>query len=598
MFIIEKPQLLYLLLLLIPFTATFYLNMYRKRKKLNGAGRYPLLKRQVPEYSTGKQHLKFITLMAAYAILVFSLANPQLGTSVKKAERKGVDVMIALDISNSMNSNDIQPSRLMRAKQAVIRILDKMESDRIGLVIFAGDAYLQLPLTTDYGAAKLFISNIQTSDLSRQGTAIGSAINLCAQNFDPQHENARNKAIIVISDGENHEDDAVGAAHEAAKKGIVVSTVGMGSPQGAPIPEYRNGQVVSYKRDAEGNVIITRMNRSMMEEISKAGKGFYVEANNISSGVETVFEKLSELEKVSFESGNISDYETRYQYFLALAILLLIGEIFLFEKQNKWLNRKRLFGTRPKAVSRPLGILSSLLVLFTLSGNTYAQTAIPTHNGNRQYSDKNFHEAEVAYLKALSHDSNYYKARYNLGNAQYKQANYEQAIASYAALADNPKLSREEKAHLYHNLGNAFVQQNDYQKAVDSYIRSLQLKPGKTDTRYNLAYAQKMLKQQQNQQQQNQQQQNRENQQQNKDKQQNKNQQNQNQNQQQNRQQSQQDKNQQSPQQGKQMNPQQKAKQQEAERILRALENQEKNTLEKIKKNQDQNGGSPVEKDW
>ncbi len=594
MFIIEKPQLLYLLLLLIPFAAAFYLNMYCKRKKLNGMGRYPLLKQQIPEYSTGKQHLKFALLMATYTLSVFCLANPQLGTSVKKAERKGVDVMVALDISNSMNSNDIQPSRLMRAKQAVIRILDKMESDRIGLVIFAGDAYLQLPLTTDYGAAKLFISNIQTSDLSRQGTAIGKAIELCAQNFDPKYENAHNKAIIVISDGENHEDDAVGAAHDAAKRGIVVSTVGMGSPQGAPIPEYRNGQVVSYKRDADGNIVITRMNRSMMEEIAKAGKGFYVEANNISSGVETVFEKLSELDKVSFEAQNISDYETRYQYFLALALLLLLTEIFLFEKQNRWLNRKRIFGTdRKRPMPQAIRIFSGLLLCFAMSASVLpAQTAIPTHSGNRQYSDKNFHEAEVSYLKALSNDSNYYKARYNLGNAQYKQQNYEQAIANYTALADNPKLNREEKADLYHNLGNTFMQQNDYQKAIESYIRALQNKPGKTDTRYNLAYAQKMLKQQQ--QQQNQQQQNKQQQQQNQQ-----DQKQQNQNQQQNQQQPQpQNKQQQDPQKGQQMSPQQKAKRQEAERILRALENQEKNTLEKIKKNQDQNGGSPVEKDW
>ena len=602
MFIIEKPQLLYLLLLLVPFAAAFYLNMYRKRKKLSGAGRYPLLKKQIPEYSTGKQHLKFIMLMVAYSLLVFCLANPQLGTSVKKAERKGVDVMVALDISNSMNSNDIQPSRLMRAKQAVIRILDKMESDRIGLVIFAGDAFLQLPLTTDYSAAKLFIGNIQTGDMSRQGTAIGKAIELCAQNFDPKYENARNKAIIVISDGENHEDDAVGAARDAAKKGIVVSTVGMGSPQGAPIPEYRNGQVVSYKRDAEGNVVITRMNRAMMEDIAKAGKGFYVEANNISSGVETVFEKLSELDKVAFETRNISDYETRYPYFLALALVLIFAEMLLFEKRNRIFNRRRLFGIRNK--KEGAGALRTLCVILIISvfaiGNLSAQTAIPTHNGNRHYADKNFHEAEVSYLKALSRDSNYHKARYNLGNAQYEQRNYEQAIANYTALTDNPNLSKDEKADLYHNLGNAFVQQKDYQKAIESYIRALQNKPGKTDTRYNLTYAQKMLKQQENQQQQNQQQdqqQQHDRKQEQPQKRQNPNQDQQQQNQQQQQQQAQ-NQNGKDPQQGQQMTPRQKAKRQEAERILRALENQEKNTLEKIKKNQDQNGGSPVEKDW
>lgn len=600
MFIIEDPKILYLLLLILPFAAAFYLHMHRKRKRMDAQGEYPDIRRQMPQYSVGKQHLKFFLCIIAYALLVFCLANPQLGTSVKKAERKGVDVMIALDISNSMNSTDIQPSRLMRAKQAVIRILDKMESDRIGLVVFAGDAYLQLPLTTDYGAAKLFISNIQTSDLSRQGTAIGAAIDLCAQNFDPQHENVHNKAIIVISDGENHEDDAVAAAQNAARKGIVVSTVGMGSPQGAPIPEYKNGQVVAYKKDAEGNVVITRINRAMLEEIAQAGKGFYVEANNISSGVETVFSKLAELDKVSFESRNISDYETRYAYFLAVAVCLLLLEIFVFEKKNPLLNRNRIFGDKKKRPAAALPVWIVLLSLLFAGTPLSAQTAIPTHQGNRLYQNGNLHEAEISYLKALHHDSTYYKAKYNLANAQYGQQNYERALENYAAVAEDPALSKAEKSSVFHNLGNTFVQQKDYQKAVDAYIRALQQQPGRTDTRYNLAYAQRMLQQQQ---QQNQQQQNKQDQKQDQQQQQqNQQQQQKNQDQQdkQNRQQQQQQQPQdkQGRQDNPQMTPQQKARQQEAERMLRALENQEKNTLEKIKKSKDQGKSSPVEKDW
>lgn len=602
MFIIEDPKILYLLLLILPFAAAFYLHMHRKRKRMDAQGEYPDIRRQMPQYSVGKQHLKFFLCIIAYALLVFCLANPQLGTSVKKAERKGVDVMIALDISNSMNSTDIQPSRLMRAKQAVIRILDKMESDRIGLVVFAGDAYLQLPLTTDYGAAKLFISNIQTSDLSRQGTAIGAAIDLCAQNFDPQHENVHNKAIIVISDGENHEDDAVAAAQNAARKGIVVSTVGMGSPQGAPIPEYKNGQVVAYKKDAEGNVVITRINRAMLEEIAQAGKGFYVEANNISSGVETVFSKLAELDKVSFESRNISDYETRYAYFLAVAVCLLLLEIFVFEKKNPLLNRNRIFGDKKKRPAAALPVWIVLLSLLFAGTPLSAQTAIPTHQGNRLYQNGNLHEAEISYLKALHHDSTYYKAKYNLANAQYGQQNYERALENYAAVAEDPALSKAEKSSVFHNLGNTFVQQKDYQKAVDAYIRALQQQPGRTDTRYNLAYAQRMLQQQQ--QQQNQQQQNKQDQKQDQQQQQQNQQQQQKNQDQQDKQNRQQQQQQQQPQdkQGRQdnpqMTPQQKARQQEAERMLRALENQEKNTLEKIKKSKDQGKSSPVEKDW
>ena len=558
MFILENPKILYLLLLIIPFSAAFLWNMARRRRKLACFGDYEGVLRQIPGYSGGKPYLKFILSMLAFSLLVFCAANPQMGTTVKKAERKGIDVMVALDISNSMNCNDIQPSRLMRAKQTVIRILDKMESDRIGLVVFAGDAYMQLPLTTDYGAAKLFINNVQTSDLSRQGTAIGSAIDLCVQNFDPKYATAHNKAIIVISDGENHEDDAVSAAQNAARQGVMVNTVGMGSPQGAPIPEIRNGQVVAYKKDADGNVVVTKMNREMLQQIAKAGKGFYVEDNNIASGVETVFAKLASLDEVSFESRNISGYETRFQYFLGAALLLLLLEIFIFEKRNRIFNRSHLFGRKSLEKKRTgkrtsqtamKTALSTFLLAMLACGNlqpAQAQKAIPTHQGNKMYNDSVFDQAEISYLKALSQDSTYYKARYGLGNAKYQQGNYDQALENYSRIATDPSLSKEEKADLFHNMGNAWMQKKDYQKAIESYIQALQNKPGKTDTRYNLAYAQKMLKKKQQQ----------------------------------------------------QAQRADKKKQQEAERILRAMENQEKNTLDKLKKERDQGGVGSPEKDW
>lgn len=612
MFIIEKPQILYLLLLLIPMAAGFYWNIIRKRRCLARLGNDQNRMLQIPEYSVGKQHVKFILIAMTYALLIFALSNPQMGTSVQKAERKGIDVMIALDISNSMNCNDIQPSRLMRAKQSVLRIIDKMESDRIGLVIFAGDAYLQLPLTTDYSAAKLFISNVETSDLSRQGTAIGTAIQLCMQNFDPKLENTHNKAIIVISDGENHEDDAVEAARDAAHKGITVYTVGMGSVQGAPIPILRNGQVISYKKDVDGNVVVTKLNREMLQEIAQAGKGSYVEANNISSGVETIFEKLSQLDKASFQSQNISDYETRYQYFIALAIILLILEIFIYEKRNKVINRVNLFGMKENRKKQKLASWIPLLAILgislssNLSAPAQAQVAIPTQKGNRYFQDSSFQKAEEMYSKALLSDSNYAKARYNLGNSQYKQGNYTGAISQYERLKQTSasRWDKKERSNLLHNLGNAYVQQKEYEKAIENYVASLKEEPGRNDTRYNLAYARKMLKKQQDQQQNQQDQQ----QQKQKDQQKNQQQDQQQKDQQQEQQQKDQQKKDQQQNQQNQQNQQdrqkdqqqqaQKAKKQEAERILKALENQEKNTLDKIKKNQNKDTGSPIEKDW
>lgn len=327
-----------------------------------------------------------------------------------------------------------------------------------------------------------------------------------------------------------------------------------------------------------------------------------MEANNISSGVETVFSKLSELDKVSFESRNISDYETRYTYFLAMAILILLLEIFLFERRNPLLNRKRIFGEKARR-SRTAPVLTCLLAgAFLFSAFPLSAQSIPTHQGNKLYKKGHFEDAGVAYLKALQQDSNYYKAKYNLGNVQYGQKNYEQALENYARVADNPSLSKEEKASVFHNLGNTFMQQQDYQKAVDSYVQALKNQPGRTDTRYNLAYALQMLRQQQQQQNQ---QQNQDQKQQDKKEQQQDQQQQQNQQDQQKQEQQKQQQNQQ-PQRGQQeqqkepqpLTPQQKAKQQDAERMLRALENQEKNTLEKIKKSKDKGKGVPVEKDW
>ena len=375
--------------------------------------------------------------------------------------------------------------------------------------------------------------------------------------------------------------------------------------------------MVAYKKDANGNVVVTKMNREMLQQIAKAGKGFYVEDNNIASGVETVFDKLSDLDEVSFESRNISDYETRVQYFLAAALLLLLLEIFIFEKRNKVFNRAHLFGRKNMKKEAPdktrnrtnaknvLSLFAFALLAIGGISPAQAQKAIPTHQGNRQYQDSVFDQAEISYLKALSQDSTYYKARYGLGNAKYKQGNYDQALENYSRIATDPTLGKEERANLFHNMGNAWMQKQDYQKAIESYIQALQNQPGKTDTRYNLAYAQKMLQQQQQQQNQDQQQQQQQNQQ-NQNQQQQQNQpQNQDQQQQQNQQDQQQNPGQQQQEQQQEQQQQQaqaqkadKKKQQEAERILRAMENQEKNTLDKLKKEREQGGGGSPEKDW
>lgn len=280
--------------------------------------------------------------MTGYAFLVIALANPQIGSKLIEGERKGIDLMIALDVSTSMLAKDIEPSRLERSKQSISRLIDQLGNDRIGIVVFAGQAYVQLPITTDYAAAKMFLSAINTNIVPVQGTAIGAAIQLSAKSFDNE---THSKAIIIITDGENHEDDPVKEAKTAADQGINIFTVGMGLPEGAPIPDYdAYNRQTGFKKDRQGNTVVTRLNEGMLQQIAAAGNGIYVRANNTQVGLNKIFDEISKLEKTEFESKIFSDYESRFHYFIALSLLFLIMEILIFERKNKWLRKIKLFG--------------------------------------------------------------------------------------------------------------------------------------------------------------------------------------------------------------------------------------------------------------
>jgi Ca-activated chloride channel family protein len=342
----ENDTLLIWLLLIPALFLVFATFIYVKKRRMNAFAQWSLMERLAPLYSQSKYTLKFILLMTALAFLIVSLANPQMGLKVEKVKRSGVDLMIALDISNSMNAEDIQPSRLKRAKQSINQLLNRLHNDRIGIVIFAGTAYTQLPLTSDYGAARMFIDVITTDDIQTQGTAIGAAIEMATTAFDDDKDRKNNKAIIVISDGEDHEERAIEAAKAAKNKGIIVHTIGMGLPEGAPIPQYNGNRRVGYRHDRQGNLILTRLNEQMLKDIASAGGGYYVGANNASAGVETLFSKIEQMDKKSFDERNFSDYETRFQYVLAIVLLLLVLEIFIFQKRNKFFNHDNFFGTK------------------------------------------------------------------------------------------------------------------------------------------------------------------------------------------------------------------------------------------------------------
>lgn len=329
----ENIVFLYGLLLIPLLWGLFRLRLFLWKKQVGSFGDYHLIRSLIPAYSASRKSLRFWLLMMAFGMLMIALANPQTGSTLETVERKGIDIMIALDVSNSMLSEDIRPNRISRAKQAISRLIDKLSNDRIGMVVFAGKAYTQLPITTDYAAAKLFLNTINPDMIPIQGTAIGEAINLASSAFQDKETS---KAIIIITDGENHEDDALQAAASAAESGIIVCTIGMGLPEGGPIPQYRGNTRTGFKKDASGATVVTRLDEVMLQQIAASGNGRYVRANNTDAGLEKIFETISKLEKTSFDAKVFADYEDRYQIFLVLAAFFLILEILIAERKSRW----------------------------------------------------------------------------------------------------------------------------------------------------------------------------------------------------------------------------------------------------------------------
>jgi Ca-activated chloride channel family protein len=278
--------------------------------------------------------------MLSFAVLIAGAARPQFGSKLKKVKREGVEIIIALDVSNSMMAEDIKPNRLERAKRAIDRLISKLQDDKIGLIVFAGDAYMQLPITTDYNSAQLFLASVNTAIVPKQGTAIGAAIQMAMRSFSPDPESG--KAIIIITDGENHEDDAIAAAEEAHKKGIIVHTIGMGLPQGTPIP-VSSADRGDYRKDRDGNVVITRLDEVTLQKVSAAGGGVYLRANTAQVGLEDLFDEINKMQKTEIEARTFSEYEEQFQYFFAAGLILLALEFVILERKNKYLKKIKLF---------------------------------------------------------------------------------------------------------------------------------------------------------------------------------------------------------------------------------------------------------------
>ena len=338
MFRFAHPEFLYLLFALPALILFFVYAHLQKRKAVKRYGNPVLLGALMPDVSWKRQHLKFWLSLGAIAALIVVIAGPQFGTKLETVKRQGVEIMVCLDVSNSMLAEDVAPNRLEKAKQMLAKLTDGFTNDKVGMIVFAGDAFTQLPITSDYISAKMFLSSISPEMVSTQGTAIGAAINLAARSFTPNE--ASEKAIIVITDGENHEDDAVGAAKAAAEKKIHVSIVGMGDPKGAPIPL---GGGNNYMKDNAGNVVITKMNEQMCQEIAAAGQGMYVRADNTNSALKALQQEIGKMSKTDLESKVYSEYDEQFQVFAWIALLLLVAEFLTLDRKNHVFRRIRLF---------------------------------------------------------------------------------------------------------------------------------------------------------------------------------------------------------------------------------------------------------------
>jgi tetratricopeptide (TPR) repeat protein len=574
------PEYLWFLLT-VPMLAVLFVGIYSWGKKtLYRFVSASLAEQLVPHMSAGKRAWKQSFVLGALACLILAIADPQIGTRIEEIKREGIDLFVALDVSLSMKSEDIKPNRLEKAKRDISSLLQKLSGDRVGLIVFAGDAFVQFPLTADYSAADLFLSAVDVDAVPVPGTMIAGAIEVALKSFST--DLPTQKAIVIVSDGENTEGDVLSATEDAKKAKVKVFTIGMGTPEGAPIPvRPGEGQRGDYKRDGSGSIVLTKLDDSMLQQIAAATGGSYRRASSGGNEIDDIFRDLAALQKTEFGVKQITGFESRYQYPLAVAILLLMIELTLSERRGKiMLMLRRFIPAAPVAV-----------LLLSIPLGTFSAQTLRSHvsEGNRVYEKGRYNDAEVSYKKALEKDPKSREAQYNLGNSLYKQQRFDESMREYnnSALASK---GETEKAASYYNLGNSFFRSNKFPESIEAYKRALRLNPNDEDTRYNLQLARERLKQQQQNKDQKKDQKDQKDQQ--KQDQQNK------QDQQQQPQQQQRPQNQQAKQDQVRQEKQKKNQmpKDEADRILEALRNNEKQVQKNLHKRE--GGKVKVEKDW
>ena len=567
MFRFASPQYLYLLLVLVALAAIHYYIIYRKKQQVKRFGDPELTRQLFLGVSRWRPEVKFWITMLALASFIVALARPQFGTRLDTRERMGIEAIIALDVSNSMLAEDVKPNRLEKAKMMVSNMVDGMRDDKIGLIVFAGQAFVQLPITSDYVSAKMFLETISPAMMSVQGTDIAEAINLSMRSFTQQEDVSR--AIFVITDGEDNEARGVEAAKQAAAKGVRVYVLGIGNPGGAPIPIPGTGQ---YIIDDEGNTVISKLSEEMCREIATAGGGSYIYVDNSSSAQKKLSEQVDRLAKAKMESQIYSEYDEQFQGFVLIGILLLLLDVFLLERESKstWLSNLFRRG-RPAAA----------LFLLIFSMTAMAQTDRDyIRRGNRLMRDSVYDKAQVEYQKAIEKDNTNPISHFNLGNALLYQNKAEDAMKEYETAARLEK-DKMRLAQIYHNMGVVLQSAKQFDKAVACYRNSLRNDPTNNETRYNYALSLFQLKKNQGGQDNQDQQKDDKGQDEKKEQEQ----------QQQKQEQDKKDEQQQQPQ------PEQMSRE-NAEQILNAAMQDEKATQEKIQKAQQKRQQKQLQKQW
>lgn len=469
------------LLLILYF---FVLNW--KKKTIKKIGDANLVREMIRNHSPQKFALKFVLILVAFVAGVFALANLRSPKGMEQVNRNGIDVMIALDVSKSMLAQDVKPNRLERAKQALGKLIDKLNNDRVGIVVFAGRAYLQMPLTGDHGAAKMYLGSASTDIVPTQGTVISDALKMCYASFNTKEK--KYKAVILISDGEDHDEGALKIARQMTEDGIVINTVGIGSPQGSTIIDELTNQ---EKKDVNGNTVITRLNEEELRSIAEKGNGSYQLFTNADELVTKLDAQLASMDQRTVTENSLVNYKYFFPYFLMLALFLMVIEMFISERKSVG-NQQLALG---KNALKKAVVLSFAVCMLSLHSKAQNDKSL-IKKGNEAYEKKEYDNAIKNYQQAAEKNPANSTAQYNLGNAFYKNNKTDEAVQAYDGALSN-STSNTDKAKAFYNKGVVLQNNKKLPECIEAYKNALKLDPQDEDARQNLQKALQQQKEQQ-----------------------------------------------------------------------------------------------------